>query len=180
MSEPQTKKIPKLRFPGFSSEWRSTRLDKTAKINPKTKQLPDSFIYIDLDSVENGKLLKHKKINKLGAPSRAQRLLKKYDIIFQTVRPYQRNNLFFDKDTVDVVASTGYAQVRAEENPKFLYQYLHTNQFVNKVLLRSTGTNYPAINSNELAKIHVSIPTVDEQKKIAEFLGIVDDRVSGL
>jgi type I restriction enzyme S subunit len=32
------------------------------------------------------------------APSRAQRLLNKNDILYQTVRPYQKNNLFFNLD----------------------------------------------------------------------------------
>lgn len=171
---------PGLRFRGFNDEWKNYNLYQIAKVNPKVGQLPDSFIYIDLNSVKNGELLKQNRISKLGAPSRAQRLLKKNDIIFQTVRPYQRNNLFFDEETNDVVASTGYAQIRTKEDPNFLYQYLHTNQFVNKVLVRSTGTNYPAINSNDLSKILIRVPAISEQRQIAYFLNAVDDKISGL
>lgn len=180
MIKTQYKKIPKLRFRGFSGKWRTLKLNEAAKINPKVGQLPESFIYIDLDSVKNGQLLKQNRIKRQGAPSRAQRLLQKNDIIFQTVRPYQRNNFFFDRNQIDVVASTGYAQIRTKENPHFLYQFLHTNKFVSDVLVRSTGTNYPAINSNDLAKITINIPYIEEQKRIAEFLGVVDEKTSAL
>ena len=48
------------------------------------------------------------------APSRAQRLAKKGDIFYQTVRPYQKNNYLFEKDRRNYVFSTGYAQLRQE------------------------------------------------------------------
>jgi type I restriction enzyme S subunit len=72
-------------------------LAEVSKINPTNRNLPDSFVYIDLDSVENGILRKENLINLTGAPSRAQRLLEKNDILYQTVRPYQKNNLFFEQ-----------------------------------------------------------------------------------
>ena len=170
---------PKLRFPGFSREWEEKRLGEVAEINPNTKHLPDEFIYIDLDSVEKGMLKQEKIISKLKAPSRAQRLLEKNDILFQMVRPYQKNNLFFNKSG-NYVASTGYAQIRTKQSPIFLYQYLHTRNFLNKVLVRCTGTSYPAINSNDFKKIKIHLSSLPEQRKIASFLGAVDKRIEVL
>ena len=119
----QHKKIPKLRFPEFEGEWDISKLKKEAIINPKSTSLPNTFVYIDLESVTNGILAKEEIIKKEIAPSRAQRVLEKNDILFQTVRPYQRNNLFFNK-TGNYVASTGYAQIKAKGDPKYLY---HSN-----------------------------------------------------
>ena len=51
------KKVPSLRFVGFDEEWEEKRLGEVAEINPSNKNLPDKFIYIDLESVINGKLL---------------------------------------------------------------------------------------------------------------------------
>lgn len=172
--------VPKLRFSEFEEELKNIELKKAATINPKSKELPDSFIYIDLESVENGILAKEERIYKNEAPSRAQRLLSKGDILYQTVRPYQMNNYFFYKNNIDYVASTGYAQIRTKNNSKYLYQYLHTFYFVNKVLLRCTGTSYPAINSTDLSKIKVNIPSLKEQQKIAKFLTSIDNQIQTL
>ncbi|MCG3704333.1 restriction endonuclease subunit S [Aliarcobacter butzleri] len=171
--------VPKLRFNEFSGEWKEKLLNQVSKINPKSDNLPCEFVYIDLESVEKGLLIKQNKILKVEAPSRAQRLLSNNDILFQTVRPYQKNNYYFNLGD-DYVASTGYAQIRAKESSHFLYQKLHTDNFVNKVLLRCTGTSYPAINSTDLSKIKISIPSKQEQEKIASFLTSIDTKIEQL
>ena len=171
--------IPKLRFPEFSGEWEEKRLDSLSLINPKPGDLPEVFSYIDLESVKNGVLLQEKIIKKEEAPSRAQRLLEEKDILFQTVRPYQRNNYFFNSKS-PTVASTGYAQFRVNKNnyPSFLYQYLYTNNFVKNVLDRCSGTSFPAISTNDLLEICLHIPYLAEQQKIADFLSNVDSVIT--
>ena len=171
--------IPKLRFPEFKGEWEEKRLDSLSLINPKPGDLPEVFSYIDLESVKNGVLLQEKIIKKEEAPSRAQRLLEEKDILFQTVRPYQRNNYFFNSKS-PTVASTGYAQFRVNKNnyPSFLYQYLYTNNFVKNVLDRCSGTSFPAISTNDLLEICLHIPSLAEQQKIADFLSNVDSIIT--
>lgn len=171
--------IPKLRFPEFKGEWEEKKLDSLSLINPKPGDLPEVFSYIDLESVKNGVLLQEKIIKKEEAPSRAQRLLEEKDILFQTVRPYQRNNYFFNSKS-PTIASTGYAQFRVNKNnyPSFLYQYLYTNNFVKNVLDRCSGTSFPAISTNDLLEICLYIPTFPEQQKIAEFLSNVDSIIT--
>ncbi len=158
-------------------EWEDRGLKDVAQINPKTGPLPDKFVYIDLESVEKGVLLKETIIEKNGSPSRAQRLLKKDDVLFQTVRPYQGNNLFFNKEGI-YVASTGYAQIRPNENALFLYHLLHLEDFSAEVMNRCTGTSYPAINSSDLATITIHMPVEKEQTKIANFLTAIDDKIT--
>ena len=172
--------VPRLRFREFQDqpEWDLRTLSSVSSVNPKSGSLPEQFIYIDLESVKNSILIERKEISRDVAPSRAQRLLGAKDIIFQTVRPYQRNNLFFDiSDGCEYVASTGYAQLRAHQCPEFLYQLLHTDSFVSSVLARCTGSNYPAINPSELASIGLLLPSKSEQQKIADCLGSLDDLI---
>jgi len=166
-----------VRFAGFDGKWKEVRLGDIAEINPRTKSLPNSFIYIDLESVKNGILLKETTIDKKEAPSRAQRLLQKDDILFQMVRPYQKNNFYFQLNG-NYVASTGYAQIRTSECSKFIYHYLHMDNFVNKVLVRCTGTGYPAINSKDLAKIKIKLPSKAEQQKISQVLTTADKEIA--
>ena len=168
-----------MRFPEFKGEWKKRKLGELSIINPTTGKLPEKFIYIDLESVINGDLTKEVLIDKNAAPSRAQRVLEKDDILFQMVRPYQKNNLYFDKSG-DYVASTGYAQIKTKQNSRFIYQYLHLQKFVDEVIERCTGTSYPAINSKDLAKISIRYPSLPEQKKIASFFTAIDQKISQL
>lgn len=173
------KNIPQLRFPEFDGDWEKKKLGELSIINPTTDKLPDKFIYIDLESVTNGELTKEVVVFKNEAPSRAQRVLERDDILFQMVRPYQKNNLYFDKNG-DYVASTGYAQIKTKQSPRFIYQYIHLQKFVNEVIERCTGTSYPAINSKDLAKISIRFPSLPEQQKIASFFTDIDQKISQL
>ena len=174
--------VPKLRFPEFrgADGWTETPLKAAAQLNPSNHDLPETFVYIDLESVDAGELKAKTRISRLGAPSRAQRVVEPGDIIYQVVRPYQRNNLLCEfSDDDDYVASTGYAQLRAKGSNRFLYQCLHTDSFVGRVMAKCTGSSYPAINSSDLADIGLSLPpTLAEQQKIAECFSSVDELIA--
>lgn len=173
--------VPRLRFPEFrdAGEWAFQELETVCELNPSNSTLPKSFVYIDLESVEAGQLVKKKRISREDAPSRAQRILRRGDVIFQIVRPYQMNNYFCDfNDDEKYVASTGYAQLRAFESEHYLYQAVHAHDFVASVLAKCTGSNYPAINSSDLAKIGLAIPGLKEQQKIADCLSSIDNLIA--
>ncbi len=174
---PNSRNLPKLRFSEFIEEWEVKELREVGEINPKNSTLPNSFIYIDLESVINGVLMKENQLFSVNAPSRAQRILKKNDILFQMVRPYQKNNFFFHLDG-NYVASTGYAQIRTQQDSQYIFQYLHNQKFVDKVIDRCTGTSYPAINSTDLSKIPIFITSIQEQQKISSFLKLTDCRIA--
>jgi type I restriction enzyme S subunit len=157
-------------------EWEEKSLIEICDINPLSDQLPESFIYIDLESVVKGQLIQEKRISKNEAPSRAQRKLHPNDILYQTVRPYQMNNYLFEK-TGDYVASTGYAQIRTNQNIHYIFQMLHSEDFVNEVIERCTGTSFPVVNSKDLGKIKVPVPYKNEQQKIASFLTAIDVKI---
>ena len=173
--------LPKLRFPEFvgARPWTKTPLSAAAVINPANNGIPESFVYIDLESVDAGQLRTKTRISRVGAPSRAQRLVERGDIIYQVVRPYQRNNLLCEFDDEDVyVASTGYVQLRAKGCNHCLYHSIHTDSFVARVIAKCTGSNYPAINSSDLAGIPLPIPpTLPEQRKIASCLSSLDELI---
>ncbi|MDS4031981.1 MAG: restriction endonuclease subunit S [Candidatus Contendobacter sp.] len=173
--------VPKLRFPKFreAAQWSIKPLKQICTVNPATSELPEIFVYIDLESVEAGELKEKKIINREDSPSRAQRLLNYGDVIFQIVRPYQRNNFYFRiNDDFKYVASTGYAQLRAFESKDYLFQAIHTDNFVEKVIEKCTGSSYPAINSSDLAEVSIAIPKTAEQQKIADCLASLDELIT--
>lgn len=173
--------MPNQRFPEFQTagEWVLCKLKDACKVNPANSGLPEQFVYIDLESVEAGKLTARKIINSDEAPSRAQRVLSSDDVIFQIVRPYQRNNFHFKpSDQLSYVASTGYAQLRAKSSSDFLFQAIHVDGFVERVIAKCTGSSYPAINSSDLAEISLAVPEPKEQQKIADCLSSLDELIT--
>ena len=174
--------VPHLRFPEFSGEWEMASLQDIAAINPKSDQLQNTFIYIDLEAVEKGELRKIQEIMREEAPSRAQRVINNNDILFQCVRPYQKNNYIhkiLNTSNQQWVASTGYAQIRTTESPNYIYHLLNTDGFNRKVMVRCTGSSYPAINSEDLATIRFYYtPDKKEQFKISRLLDLIDERIA--
>ncbi|MGZ2726546.1 restriction endonuclease subunit S [Bacteroides fragilis] len=174
--------VPPLRFPEFSGEWEMVSLQDIATINPKSDPLQNTFIYIDLEAVEKGELRKIQEIMREEAPSRAQRVIDNNDILFQCVRPYQKNNYIhriLNTSNQQWVASTGYAQIRTTELPNYIYHLLNTDEFNRKVMVRCTGSSYPAINSEDLATIHLYYtPDKKEQLKISRLLDLLDKRIA--
>lgn len=174
--------VPALRFPEFTGEWEIVSLKDIAVVNPKSEPLLNKFFYIDLESVEKGELKKIQEILQEEAPSRAQRVISNNDILFQCVRPYQKNNYIHRvKNTSNIqwIASTGYAQIRTTESPNYIYHLLNTDGFNRKVMVRCTGSSYPAINSEDLSAIRFYLSTdKKEQCKIARLLDLLDERIS--
>ncbi|WP_298130420.1 restriction endonuclease subunit S [uncultured Bacteroides sp.] len=157
-------------------------LQDIAAVNPKSNPLQNSFVYIDLEAVEKGELRKIQEVMREEAPSRAQRVIYKNDILFQCVRPYQKNNYIHkiqSKSNQQWVASTGYAQIRTTEIPNYIYHLLNTDGFNQKVMVRCTGSSYPAINSEDLATIRFYLTTdTKEQLKISRLLDLLDERIA--
>ena len=154
-------------------------LGSVVHINPKTGSLPEAFIYIDLECVESGVLNSKKLISRNSAPSRAQRLLAEGDLLYQMVRPYQKNNYYFQKAfEYPTVASTGYAQIRCSKmDTQFIYEQLSSDYFAREAMLRSTGTGYPAINADDLAEIPIWVPPLNQQEKIGAALSFLGEKI---
>lgn len=164
----------------YPKDWKECRLNEVSMINPPS-EVPVKFKYVDLESVKGGSLLNTRIENKATAPSRAQRHATVGDIFFQTVRPYQRNNYFFDHIDDEYVFSTGYAQIRTDYDSKFLFYVLQKDSFVEEVINNCTGTSYPAINPKKLGSIKICIPLdIAEQKAIAATLSSFDTHIDNL
>lgn len=172
-------KVPEIRFAGFSGEWEEKKLGEICEINPSSN-IPKIFEYVDLESVLGSEMISHRTELKNSAPSRAQRVAKKGDVFYQTVRPYQKNNFLFELDSSNYVFSTGYAQLRPKEvNSQFLMCQIQSDTFVTKILEKCTGTSYPAINATELSEITVLVTKSDaEQEKIGRFFSKYDSLIS--
>ena len=170
--------VPEIRFKGFTEAWEQRKLGELALFNPKY-ELPQTFEYVDLESVVGTEMLSHRTEVKSSAPSRAQRLAHTGDLFYQTVRPYQKNNYLFEKPDNNYVFSTGYAQMRPYVDGYFLLSLVQSERFVKVVLDNCTGTSYPAINANDLAEIEVAAPSDEsEAQKIGTIFRSIDNLIT--
>ena len=165
-------------FTASTFSWEQRKLGELALFNPKD-ELPQTFEYVDLESVVGTEMLSHRTEVKSSAPSRAQRLAHTGDLFYQTVRPYQKNNYLFEKPDNNYVFSTGYAQMRPYVDGYFLLSLVQSERFVKVVLDNCTGTSYPAINANDLAEIEVAAPSDEsEAQKIGTIFRSIDNLIT--
>ena len=177
-STPHISLSVQLIHPIYTSSWEQRKLGELALFNPKD-ELPQTFEYVDLESVVGTEMLSHRTEVKSSAPSRAQRLAHTGDLFYQTVRPYQKNNYLFEKPDNNYVFSTGYAQMRPYVDGYFLLSLVQSERFVKVVLDNCTGTSYPAINANDLAEIEVAAPSDEsEAQKIGTIFRSIDNLIT--
>lgn len=139
------------------------------------------FSYIDLSSVDKGIINYPKsKITFKDSPSRARRVVKKYDVLMSTVRPYLLAFAKIDSDIEDTICSTGFAVLSPFINSDYSYIYhlLFTNSLINQVNKLLAGSNYPAINSSEVKNLGIIYPkNVHERIIIASVLSLADKEI---
>jgi len=177
-SPPDISLIVQLTPPFYTFSWEQRKLGELALFNPKD-ELPQTFEYVDLESVVGTEMLSHRTEVKSSAPSRAQRLAHTGDLFYQTVRPYQKNNYLFEKPDNNYVFSTGYAQMRPYVDGYFLLSLVQSERFVKVVLDNCTGTSYPAINANDLAEIEVAAPSDEsEAQRIGTIFRSIDNLIT--
>lgn len=140
-----------------------------------------SFRYISLGDVDAGKLVGgYSPITFAEAPSRARRVVKSGDILFATVRPNLKGHFFARRIDGNVVASTGFAVIRARDGiaaPAFIYQSLLSGNVDAQIEKLTVGSNYPAVNSADVKGLLLPAPPLPEQQKIAAILTSVDDKL---
>lgn len=154
------------------------RLKFVATINDNTlteETDPDYEIqYIDIGNVDsNGKVGEVASYKFQAAPSRARRIVHDGDVIISTVRTYLQAIAHIENPSEDLIVSTGFAVIRPKRgvlDARFAKFALREQNFLNEVMMRSTGVSYPAITASEVADISISLPPLPTQRRIAEFL----------
>ena len=138
-----------------------------------------TYRYIDLTSVSrvNNTIIETSEINADNAPSRAQKIVLKDDVIFATTRPAQQRLCLINDDYSDEIASTGYCVLRAKPNevlPKWIFFHITSTDFKNYVEENQSGSAYPAISDAKVKEFKIPIPPLAEQQRIVAILDKFD------
>ena len=156
--------------------WEVRRLKYLATVNDEALDEttdPDREIaYVDIGNVDpvNG-ITGREYLSFKDAPSRARRIVRPGDVIVSTVRTYLRAIARIEAEDQDVIVSTGFAVIRPRLMDSAYIAYAFRSPYlVERVVARSTGVGYPAINASDLACLEVAQPSPPEQRAIAAFL----------
>ncbi len=172
---------------GLPEGWVWTKLgevtEKAQKVDRKNKSSDDSFLYIDIGSIDNttNKIIGHKEYKWSEAPSRAQQIIKKGDVLFSTVRTYLKNIAMVDREEYEnQICSSGFTVIRGWNgmfHQKIFFYYSISNRFLNALNKLQTGTSYPAVRDEDVFNQPFPLPPLPEQHVIVE---IIEEKLSSL
>ena len=136
--------------------------------------------YYDTSAVYRGKFEKPTKYTLEEAPSRAKRLAIKGDILISTVRPNQEHFGYVQSIEDGDVFSTGFVVITSKKiESKYLYYFL-TSQRVTNILhqiAESHTSTYPSFKPEDILKLNIPYPPIDEQQRIAKIISDLDSKI---
>jgi type I restriction enzyme S subunit len=163
--------------------WDTVLLKDVAVVNEKTidKKYPHAEIeYVDIASVDKGRIFETKKLLRSEAPSRAQRIVRDNDILLSTVRPNLKHFAFMKMTNPNTIASTGFAVISSKTiDSRFLYYYLTTDRYTDylSAIADAHTSAYPAFNPDILENSEIPFPPENEQRAIAKILSDLDAKI---
>lgn len=171
-----------LHFPGYEHAkivdgvpegWEKKRLRDVANVNQENiaADYPYNYVhYVDLGSVNAGRILAKATYNKGDEPGRAKRRAKDGDTIWGMVRPNMKSYALVQHPDDTDVFSTGFAIISPVEiGFAFLHCYLTTDNYVGYLVNCTNGAAYPAVKPCHFEDSEIIVPT-DETLKIFEFM----------
>lgn len=165
------------------ADWDVSRLCDICEINPdgfsEDDWEKDTFEYISLSDVSEGKILRSETTLLDEAPSRAQRRIKAGDVLVGTVRPKQISHGFVTEEHDEKICSSGFGVLRTDSDLSgyYLLQEVLSHRFFRQMEAYVAGSGYPAVKIGDLKKHKISVPSIPEQRKIASVLYNVDKAI---
>lgn len=87
---------------------------------------------------------------------------------------------YINEDEAGWLCGTGCLRIRIDSthaDPKFVAYYLSTEDMKSWISNNAVGTTMPNLNSSILQQVPLSLPSLDEQKRIASILCSLDDKI---
>jgi len=154
------------------------RVDQVAEVG-KNKRDPgkstdNTFQYLDISSVDvmSGSIVNPQEVDTVDAPSRARKVVRAFDLMISTCRPTRGAIAVVPPKFHDQIASTGFSIIRAKPgtNPFYLHFALRLPSTLEQFRKWSTGSSYPAILDEDVAKTLIPVPSPEEQDEIAKLV----------
>ena len=142
----------------------------------KKKDISEEFEvirYIDISSIDNQskRVTGYVEFTIDEAPSRAQQVLKKGDILISTVRPNLQNIAVNPYSEENVVASTGFCVLRCKKClPEYIWGVITSEAFTKAMCEQASGISYPAVRDSDILQYLIPDAPVELQEQFAAFV----------
>lgn len=151
--------MPKYRFDEIA-------INSTAKKKPVEE---DKYTYLGLEHLDSGSL----KVTRFGsdvAPIGEKLLMKKGDVLFGKRRAYQKKVAIAPFD--GIFSAHGMVLRPKEEviDKDFFPLFISSDYFLDAAIKISVGSLSPTINWRDLKGLEFELPSLEEQKRLAEIL----------
>ena len=181
--------VPPLRFPEFSGEWEEHTLSEYLEfkngLNPDAKRIGQGLPFISvMDILAEGVITYNSIRGKVEATDKEIDCfgVKNGDLLFQrsseTLEDVGRANVYMDSRT----AVYGGFVIRGRKIGNYVplfFKYLLATPLARKKTCRmGAGAQHFNIGQEGLSKISLYFPSIEEQRKIAGFLSLIDERIA--
>ena len=167
------KKVPELRFKGFTDEWEQRKLGDEVRI--VMGQSPNSENYTDDPNdyilVQGNADMKNGRVLPRVWTTQVTKQAEKDDLILSVRAPVGD----IGKTAYDVVIGRGVAAIKGNE---FIFQNLGKMKSDGYWTRYSTGSTFESINSTDIKEAIISVPAIEEQDKIGSFFKQLDKTIA--
>ena len=176
-NEQKTLNVPNLRFPEFEGEWEETRLKEISKFSKKRL---NSIELSCSNYVTTENMLQDYKgiVSATNLPTNTNVVkFSKGDVLLSNIRPYLKKVWYADKNggcSTDVFVFK--ALPICDSN--FLHHVIANDRFIKFVMGGAKGVKMPRGDKEQMITYKVGLPCIEEQKKIANLLSLLDERIS--
>ena len=181
--------VPNLRFKEFEGEWEehylSDYLDFKNGLNPKPDKFGKGIKFISVMDILNNTVINNDCIRASVDVSEDELqnfCIENGDMLFQrsseTLEDVGRANVYMDNKPAVFGGFVIRGKKKAEYNPLF-FRYLLASPFARKKIIpMGAGAQHFNIGQEGLNRVRLHFASLDEQKKIAQFLSLLDERIA--
>ena len=179
--------VPSLRFEGFRDDWQLWLLGDLCNhvsygLTVRPEYVEQGIPLISAREVVNGEvaidkapLISHSDFDKLSSKAKPQQ----GDVFLTKTGTIGLSALF--KSDIIIAITQNIAVIRFDKPdefmPEFFIQYLKTQQFLRKAISKVNQSTIMDLQLGDIKKLECHFPSLPEQRKIADFLSAVDEKI---
>ena len=169
--------VPNLRFPEFQGEWEKYTLEDV--MNFSTTRVNSSELNED-NYVSTENMLQDYQgiVDAKSVPEDVNVIsFSCGDILISNIRPYLKKVW---KATYNGGCSSDVFVLKANDNIEsdYLHYVIANDKFINFVMSGAKGVKMPRGDKNQMKTYSLSLPKIQEQKKIGKMLSLLDERIT--
>ena len=180
MMSKEKRRVPKLRFPGFTEDWEQRKLEDVCNVYDGTHQTPrytnSGVMFVSVEDIET--LESNKYITEEDFKSEFKVFPEYGDILLTRIGDVGSANVILDEIKRAYYVSLALLKPK-DINSLFLLALLSSSSVQSEIWRRTLHIAFPKkINKNEINKVIVNQPSIPEQKKIGKLFFSLDQTIT--